>query len=127
MGKKRIGIEEYERRAKEYFDACDSANGMCDTKQPLVKPYTLSGLLCALSMTREEFSTLYNTRAGRRFASYVLMKIEAFIEENALSGRLSAAFAQGALKYNLGWGEREREETGKISVALSEDAARLGE
>ena len=55
------------------------------------------------------------------------MKIEAFIEENALAGRISANAAQNSLKYSFGWNEKEKvQEDGKsITVSLSEEAKDL--
>ena len=121
-------LSQIRKRAYAYFEECDRENALGDAKQPLPKPYTLSGLLCALSMTRQEFNELYNTPGGRHLCNHILMRIEAFIEENALSGRLSATFAQGALKNSFGWGDRsEDKDTKTVSVTLSEEATELGE
>ena len=129
MKPKRINLRGAKSRAAAYFEECDRENALCDAKQPLPKPYTFSGLLCALAMTRRDFADLCQTPGGRRFCNHALMKIEAFIEENALSGRLSATFAQGALKNSFGWGERQdtEVEAPTVSISLSEDAADLAE
>ena len=108
MVKKRINIQECRELADKYFSRCDEMNAVCDPKTPLAKPYTLSGLLCELEMSREAFRSLSKRREGRRFVDYVLMKIEAFIEENALSGRISSSAAASSLKYSFGWSDRER-------------------
>ena len=56
-------------------------------------------------------------------------RIEAFIEENALTGELSINAAANSLKYNFGWGEKqyksEQQETGCVTVTLSPEAADL--
>lgn len=129
MKRSKMNLNDVRSRATAYFEECDRENALCDAKHPLPKPYTFSGLLCALAMTRQEFADLYQTPGGRRFCNHALMKIEAFIEENALSGRLSATFAQGTLKNSFGWGERQDTETEAptVSVTLSEDAADLAE
>lgn len=128
MAKKRKTIEDYRRLAEEYFDECDRANAVCSEKTPLARPYTLSGLLYALGLDRENFKRLEDTREGRPFVRNVLTRIEAFIEENALSGRISATAASNSLKYSLGWNDKDRaSDTGNISISLSETARRLGE
>lgn len=119
-------IATYKKLADEYFSSCDNANSASSTK--IVKPYTLSGLLCALALTREQFFSLGDSREGRRFVNYVILKIEAFIEENALSGKLSASAAANSLKYSFGWNEKaESTQEGSFSVSLSDEASRLGE
>lgn len=126
-GRKRI-IQSYVEAAERYFDVCDKANALCEPKMPLAKPYTLSGLLCCLGISRKAFFALEGTRDGRLFVNHVLTKIEAFIEENALSGRLSASAAQSSLKYSFGWGDKEKDdEDEKITVTLTPEARRLAE
>ena len=120
-------IETYKKRAQKYFSLCDSQNVGCDAKTGLSKPYTLSGLLCALDLGKEEFYALEKKREGRKFIKYALVKIAAFIEENALSGRLSANFAQSTLKNNFGWGEKVVTETSSVNITVSDDALKLGE
>ena len=127
MISKRHTIDYYRKLARKYFDECDAANASCSDKKPIARPYTLSGLLCALELSRDAFHQLEKTREGKRFVEYALMKIEAFIEENALAGRISANAAQNSLKYSFGWNEKEKvQEDGKsITVSLSEEAKDL--
>ncbi len=128
MIKKRKSMEQYRKLANKYFSDCDAANAECSEKGPLAKPYTLSGLLCALELTKENFHSLSKTREGRKFVEYTLMKIEAFIEENALSGRLSSSAAQNSLKYSFGWSDKDKVTEDKtITINLSEEARSLGE
>ena len=127
MVKKIKSITQYRELSEKYFSECDSVNSACEPKMPLAKPYTLSGLLCALGLTREAFYSLEKSRDGRQFVEYVLMKIEAFIEENALSGRLSASAAQSSLKYSFGWNEKEKTTDESIKISLSDEAKKLGE
>ncbi len=126
MATKTRSIATYRRMADGYFSTCDETNAACGNK--IVKPYTLSGLLCALGLTKEQFLSLGNSRDGRRLVNYVILKIQAFIEENALSGKLSASAAANSLKYSFGWNEKtESTQEGNYSVSLSEEASRLGE
>ena len=128
LAAKKRRIQEYAEAAEHYFAVCDEANSQCEPKMPLAKPYTLSGLLCCLGISRKAFFALEGTRDGRVFVNHVLTKIEAFIEENALSGRLSASAAQSSLKYSFGWGDKERDgEDEKITVTLTPEARRLAE
>ena len=126
-GKKRK-IQDYRELADRYFSQCDEMNSYYEPKASIVKPYTLSGLLCELGMSREAFRSLSKTREGRRFADYVLMRIEAFIEENALAGRISSSAAASSLKYSFGWNEKEKlQEDETVKICLSDEAKKLGE
>ena len=126
MPKKYIPMAEYRKRADRYFLKCDTANSENDSK--IVKPYTLSGLLCEMGITKEQFFSLGEKRDGRALVNYLILKIEAFIEENALSGKLSASAAANSLKYSLGWCEKvEDDDSSNIIVSLSKDAEELGE
>ena len=124
---KKSKIEYYKRLAKKYFSSCDEANSACAEKAPLAKPYTLSGLLGALELSREDFFDIGRTKAGKEFITGVMMKIEAFIEENALSGRLSSSASQSSLKYSFGWNEKEKPADDSITVSLSDEVKLLGE
>lgn len=122
----RIAIDTYKRKAQAYFRKCDRANG--DANGKLTKPYTLSGLLCDLELTREQFFSLKKSREGRRFVNSTLTKIEAFIEENALNGKISSSAAANSLKYSLGWTDKEEEEErADIVVTLSKEAQTLAQ
>lgn len=114
---------------KAYFDECDALN-LADTKK-IRKPYTFSGLLCSLGMTRREFEKLCMKSCFAELFTSALAKIEAFTEEHALTGELSATAAANSLKYNFGWGEQKHydgEDTAKsIRIILDGDLVRLGE
>lgn len=122
-----------EKRIKEYFDECDSINmlqtGSGDKK--IRKPYTLSGLLCELGMTRGEFEKLGTKPNFAKLYMSALSKIEAFTEEHALTGALSATAAANSLKYNFGWGDAKNtgaEESEKsIKIILDKDLVQLAE
>ena len=119
-------IAAYKKMAEEYFCACDIENSKSGSK--IIKPYTLSGLLCALGHTKEQSFSLGDSRDGRKLINHAILKIEAFIEENALSGKLSASAAANSLKYSFGWNEKMEPATdNNFTVSLSEEASRLGE
>ena len=70
----------------------------------------MSGLLSYLSITREEFAKLLKTRKYSGTLNAALSKIEAYIEENSLTGGLSINASANSLKYNFGWGEHKTEQ-----------------
>ncbi|MBR4979022.1 MAG: hypothetical protein IKX77_00530 [Clostridia bacterium] len=109
-----------------YFAKCDGQNG-----DRIRKPYTLSGLLCELNMTRAQFEKLYAKPKYMQTFTSALSKIEAFTEEYALTGALSASAAANSLKYNFGWGEqREKsasDEQKSIKIILDGELLRLAE
>ena len=116
-------IREYRRLAGAYFATCDEANA-----NGMQKPYTMPGLLFALGLTKEQFRALADGREGRAFCNEVRLKIEAFIEENALSGKLTSNAAMNSLKYNFGWNDRAADaDGGAVVVSLDADAQSLAQ
>lgn len=110
-------------RISDYFLLCDAIN---DEKGKIVKPYTLSGLLCYLGISREEFEKMSKSGRHSKVLSNALAQIEAFTEENVLNGSLSANAGANSLKYNFGWGEKREhgpEEISQISVTMSSEAS----
>lgn len=113
-------------KIKDYFLMCDAVN---ERSGELVKPYTLSGLVCYLGITRLELEKLCASKKYSSDLQDAKARIEAFIEENALTGELSCNASANSLKYNFGWGEnREKGEidTSKhITVTLSPEMREL--
>lgn len=137
MGRKAMPTAEtVQEKIDEYFALCDSINAASADKngkkeERLKKPYSLSGLLCYLEVTRGEFEKMAENKRYRKLILRTLARIEAFTEENALIGALSASAAAGSLKYNFGWG-RTSESTAdsgsrSIRIVLDEDMMRLAE
>lgn len=116
-----------ERKINRYFHICDKLNSENPAK--IVKPYTLSGLLCVLEMTRAELEELSLKKNCRDMILSAKQKIEAYTEENALGGRLTAAAAANSLKYNFGWSDKgEREDMQKeIYIMLDKQTELLAE
>ena len=54
-----------------------------------------------------------------------LLKIEAYIEENCMSGNFNGTFALAVLKENFGFGGDEGESD--FSISLAEEAERFAE
>lgn len=121
-------LEETQNKVNEYFVLCDSLNGN-DGKKP-VKPYTLSGLLCYLNLTRAEFEKLSHKKRYGEIFNGALAKIEAFTEEKALVGDLSANAAANTLKYNFGWNDtrqNDKDSSGVLKIVLDRELMSLAE
>lgn len=127
MERKKDAYKGLEERINAYFDYCDEVNG--DGKK-ILKPYTLSGLLAYAGLTRQEFEKLALMKRHGRLLHGAKSKIEAFIEENALTGCLSANASANSLKYNFGWGEKQEKDEADASkhicVTLSPEIQMLG-
>ena len=121
-------------KTKKYFDECDAVNERArqenEKKLFIPKPYTVSGLIYSLGITRREFETLI-TKPKFSFLLEAKARIEAFIEENSLNGGLSGTASSSSLKHDFGWGrDMPDEDTGEIrhlEVRLSDDARRLAQ
>ena len=125
--KGKTGKEHLEKMINGYFAMCDGENNEPDKDKKTKKPYTLTGLLYYLDLSANELSELENSsRQLRRTISGAKRKIEAYIEENSLAGRLSATASINSLKEHFGW-QAKQEDSGIFSLELSEDAKRLGE
>ncbi len=123
--KRKMSPEELKGRIEEYFLLCDSEN---ERSNDIIKPYTLSGLLYHTGLTRDEYRRMLS---GRKYSDILVRagaKIEAYIEENVLTGELSVNAGANSLKYNFGWGEKKNDRTesaDSVTVSLSPEAANL--
>lgn len=135
----------FARRASDYFRECDqgrpsAACDKCDTYfgdakcdtcvKKLTRPYTLSGLCLALDITKKEFEMLKTNANYSGEVEMALLKIEAFIEENSISGRINGTLALAILRENFGWGEKppaDEKPKETFEVVLSKEAKRLAD
>ena len=115
-----------ETKIGDYFLYCDSIN---EGKTKLQKPYTMSGFLCYVGLTMSEFERLSQIKRHKALLESAKAKIEAFIEENALTGSLSCNASLNSLKYYFGWGEKQdkksESEENDISISLSPEMTSL--
>ncbi len=122
--------KDIDKRIEAYFDECDSLN-ICEKR--IVKPYTLSGLIAAMGITRGEFEKLSANKRYSKLINASRSRVEAFIEENALTGGLSSNAASNSLKYNFGWGDKAKDDKESecfegaktITISLEGEALRL--
>jgi hypothetical protein len=116
-----------QKKIDSYFEMCDKENFEPEKDKKTKKPYTLTGLLCFLDMSGKELSDLENSsRSLKKIIGGAKRRIEAYIEENSLAGRLSATASINSLKEHFGW-QTKQEETEGFSLELCDDARRLGE
>ena len=124
-------IAEMEKKINDYFACCDSLNEENANSKKIVKPYTLSGLLCYVGLTRHEFEKLLCRKRYADIFNRALSKIEAFTEEKALTGDLSASAASNTLKYNFGWNEAKSDDksasSGILKIVLDGELMKLAE
>lgn len=103
---------ELARLIEEYFDDCDDKE----------KPYTMSGLAYWLGIDR---ATLVRYGDRDSFANHIKAakdRVQAQLEENALSGKGNATFTIFNLKNNYGWKDKqeiESTETKKVTIINS--------
>lgn len=106
------------KKCDEYFRACDTENAGNKMK----RPYTVSGLCFYLGIGRDELFKLAKKRSHADLCREVMLKIESFIEENALLGALANNPALYCLKYNFGWTDKpqraEESEQKGIKITL---------
>ena len=128
----------FAERAAKYFQDCDNTvifsaacasckkeEGCLDCKKRRTKPYTLSGLCFALGITKRQFKDLKTNKCFCDAVELALLKIEAYIEENCMSGNFNGTFALAVLKENFGFGKEECERD--FSIALADDAEMFAE
>lgn len=122
-----------EKQINDYFYDCDSQNAkILAEDNKIKKPYTVSGLLCKLEMTKDELRKYIAKPNFKRLFENALARIEAFTEEYALTGALSASAAANTLKFNFGWNDTKHkdEDAGvekSIKIILDGDLVRLAE
>ena len=120
----------FAERAAKYFMDCDNTvifsavcasckkdDGCLDCRKRRTRPYTLSGLCLALGITKRQFKNLKTNKCFCDAVEMALLRIEAYIEENCMSGNFNGTFALAVLKENFGFGEEEGERDFCISFA----------
>lgn len=123
-------VLEMKHKVGEYFEECDRLNGT-DVKK-IVKPYTLSGLLYYIGLTKKEYEKLKCKKKFAEIFIQALAKIEAFIEEKALIGAISSSAAANTLKYSCGWLESKSDKDAKepakvLKLVLDGELMKLAE
>ena len=136
---RQIDPDDFAKRAAKYFQDCDQGekNLFCKAcaetfasekcvscKHFKEKPYTVSGLCLALGITKRKFSALKKDKAFAEAVEMALLRIEAYIEENCISGDIGGTLALALLKEHFDLGEKD-ENPGTITVLMSEEANTL--
>jgi len=101
-------LVEFAHKINEYFKYCDGYE----------KPYTVSGLCIYLDITKE---TLLNYENKKEFFSTIKkakLKIENWVEENSLMGKVNPTAAIFNLKNNFGWKDKQEPQTDTATIEL---------
>lgn len=123
-------LDVLEKSFNEYFMFCDQTNSGRNEATKIAKPYTLSGLLYSAGITKDEFIVLLGGK-GAGIAKMALLRIESFIEENTLSGRISPQAAINTLKFSPLPDEfdadKKSEGTRELIITMDDELRTLGE
>lgn len=109
------------KSAKDLQKGIDKYFRECDEKE---KPYTMSGLAYSLDIDR---TTLINYGERNSYSTLIKKakaKVQAQLEENALTGKGNATFTIFNLKNNYGWQDKTEVEVRKDPI---EDLTPLAE
>ncbi|MDR1392199.1 MAG: DNA-packaging protein [Clostridiales bacterium] len=98
-----LSKKEFEFKIEEYFKLCQNTN----------KPFTISGLCLYLKIEKLDFLKYLEIEKTSFAAKNAKTRIENWIEENALSGKLNSTMAIFVLKSIFGWSDKET--NGKIT------------
>ncbi len=134
--KEKLEPKIFAKRAAAYFRDCDNglASASCDTcsvefgdekcavcRKKKRRPYTVSGLCLAIGINKREFDELKTNKCFSEAVEMALLKIEAYIEENSVTGAINGTLALAILKEHFGWGEK-RDAPDTVTVVMSEEA-----
>lgn len=103
--------EELETLLNEYFDWCDEQKEINYDKKgnPIIirKPYTISGICVYLDISKETWCE-YSKKAGfSESCKRAKAKVENYVEEGSMNGKLNVVGAIFNLKNNFGWVDRQ--------------------
>lgn len=96
-------LEPFKKKVDEFFELCDKTE----------RPYTISGLCLHLDITRE---TLCNYEKKEKFFDTIKkakLRVENYVEENSIQGKLNPTMSIFNLKNNFGWKDRLETDTDK--------------
>lgn len=99
--KKYSEVELLERKINEYFEMCDEKG----------KPYTITGLCLYLDIDRATLLRYEEREEFRNTIKRAKNKIENYVEENSLLGKLNPTVSIFNLKNNFGWKDKQEIET----------------
>ena len=99
--------EELEKGINKYFEDCDKNN----------KPYTMSGLAYSLGIDRVTLIRYGDRDSFATLIKNAKAKVQAQLEENALTGKGNATFTIFNLKNNYGWQDKVEIETNKQELS----------
>ena len=96
--------DEMQKDIDKYFKECDKKE----------KPYTISGLACALNMSRQSIINYENSEEFFDTIKKAKQKVEQQLEENALMGKGNSTFTIFNLKNNFEWKDHVEVKTNAV-------------
>ena len=93
-----------------YFLYCDSEKETSTNdkghEKITQKPYTITGLCIYLGITRETWSQYAKLAPFADIITIAKLKVENYVEENSLNGKINPIMSIFNLKNNFGWTDR---------------------
>ena len=125
-------VEELEEKIEEYFNYCDET--IIDNKVitntisvPITKPYTISGLCVYLNICRDTLCEYEKNIIFSDTIKNAKSKIENYVEENSLTGKLNPTVSIFNLKNNFGWKDKHEIDNNVVIQDTNEIINRLND
>lgn len=125
-------VEELEEKIEEYFNYCDET--IIDNKVitnaisvPITKPYTISGLCVYLNICRDTLCEYEKNIIFSDTIKNAKSKIENYVEENSLTGKLNPTVSIFNLKNNFGWKDKHEIDNNVVIQDTNEILNRLND
>jgi hypothetical protein len=131
--KKKIGRplkykpDEFADKIEQYFNWCDEQrtiiyNDAGQVVKVIEKPYTVTGLCVYLGTTRETLREYMDREEFVDAIKRAKARIENYVEEGSLTGRLNVIASIFNLKNNFGWKDKQEVEvSGSMVMFNGED------
>ncbi len=101
MVKKFNDVETFSKEVNDYFDSCDEKG----------RPYTITGLCIYLDFTRQSLCNYEKDELYFDTIKKAKQRVENYVEEYSLMGKLNPAVSIFNLKNNFGWKDKHEIET----------------
>jgi hypothetical protein len=121
-------LEDMQKKINEYFNYCDSKKEVIATDNStkvIAKPYTVTGLCLFLDITRDTLLEYEKLEGFSDTIKKAKNKIENYVEENSLVGKLNPTVSIFNLKNNFGWKDRTEVESHNRNENLNQDITNL--
>lgn len=122
--------EDLENAVNSYFIWCDEQREIVtDSKgntKVVAKPYTITGLCVYIGITRDTFISYSKDPVLENVIAMAKLRVENYIEENSLNGKVNPIMSIFNLKNNFGWVDRvEVNNSQSVEVLDASDIKRM--